>query len=262
MNEATGFVRQERDGAIGLIVLARPESRNALNSAMYREIADALRAFQADDAIRAIVLRGEGRDFCAGNDIGDFQAFGDRVATTGPGSHNRVDRTTPGVDLVYVLMELDKPLIASIQGNAIGFGATMLLHCDSVVAESDAQLRYPFVDLALVPEAGCTLLLKERVGFLKAAEILLNARAIDVTEALRLGLVSEVVANGSGSARAVAIAAALASKPHAALRATKRLLKRDGEPLRERVTEEFRVLFELMISTEARAVFARLLGKR
>jgi len=261
LNPTEHFVKTERDGAIGSIVLSRPERRNALKSTMYGGIADALREFQRDDTIRVVMLRGEGRDFCAGNDIGDFHAFGNAVEKTGLDPQSIVGRKTPSIDLVHVLMEFDKPLIACIQGNAIGFGATMLLHCDFVIAELDARLKYPFVDLALVPEAGSSILLQERVGYLKAAQILFHANAVDAPTALGLGLVSEVVEAGAGAARGAEIAAALAAKPPAALRATKRLLKRGPEPLADRVTEEFRVIAERTTSAEARAVFEKFLKK-
>jgi enoyl-CoA hydratase/carnithine racemase len=261
MSEPSGFVRVEREGAVGEIVLARPDRRNALKSVMYGEIADALRVFQADDGVNAIIIRGEGRDFCAGNDISDFDAFGKVVERTGLDPQSIVSRKTPSIDLVHVLMELDRPLIGCVQGNAVGFGATMLLHCDVVVAEPDAKLRYPFVDLAMVPEAGSSLLLRERLGYLKAAEILFNSRIVPAEEALTLGLVSEIAATGAGFARGSEIAATLAEKPPRALRATKRLMMRDAEPLSDRVTEEFRVIAERTSSPEARAVFARMLKK-
>lgn len=261
MNQATGFVRKEINGAIGTIVLARPERRNALKSAMYGEIADALREYQANDSIHVILLRGEGKDFCAGNDIGDFHAFGNAVEKTAIDPQSIVSRKTPSIDLVFVLMEIDKPLIACIQGNAIGFGATMLLHCDVVVAESDARIKFPFVDLAMVPEAGSSLLLRERVGFLKAAEILYNAATVNAEDSCVLGLVSEVVPTGASLSRGTEIATILAAKPPAALRATKRLLRRDSEPLADRVMEEFRRIAERTSSPEARAVFANFLKK-
>lgn len=259
--EPTGFIRRERDGKIGIIVLDRPQSRNALKSAMYGEIADALRAYQADDAINVILIRGEGRDFCAGNDIGDFQRFGDVVEKTGLDPQTIVGRKTPSIDLVHVLMETDKPIIGCIQGNAVGFGATMLLHFDFIIAEPDTRIKFPFVDLAMVPEAGSSLLLKERVGYLKAARILFTSERIEAAEALALDLVSEVVGAGEGAARGMAIAAALATKPPIALQATKRLLRRDTEPLADRVTEEFRRIAERSASAEALAIFATLLKK-
>lgn len=261
MDQSTGFVRVEQQGAVGLITLSRPKQRNALKSAMYGEIADALRAFQDDDAIHVILLSGEGRDFCAGNDIGDFHAFGEIVEETGLDPQSIVGRTTPSIDLVHVLMEIDKPLISCIQGNSVGFGATLLLHCDVVIADPTARLIFPFINLALVPEAGSTLLLKERVGLLKAAEILYNGAAVGCEEAEKIGLVSEIVAEGQSVTRGMEVAHTLAAKPTNAMRATKRLLKRDVEALTDRVTEEFKSIAERTSSDEARSVFAAMLAK-
>lgn len=262
MSGNTGFVQTGREGAIGFVTLTRPERRNALKSSMYGEIGAALRAFQADETIHVVLLRGEGRDFCAGNDIGDFQAFGDVVERTGLDPQSVVGRRTPSIDLVFVMMEFDKPLLACVQGNAIGFGATMLLHCDMVIAEPDLRLRYPFVDLALVPEAGSSLLMRERLGHLAAARLLFTAEAVDAEQARALGLVTEVAAEGGAAARAMELARALAAKPPQALRATKRLLQHDPEPLADRVMREFRLIAERTASPEARAVFATLLKKR
>lgn len=261
MTEQTGFILRERRDAVAAIVLARPERRNALYTAMYGEIAQALRDYQADDTVHAIIIRGEGRDFCAGNDISDFQRFGS-VERTGRDPSSFVSRTTPSIDLVYLLMEIDKPLIGAVQGNAAGFGATLLLHCDAVIVEPDAKLRYPFVDLALVPEAGSTLLMRQRLGPLRAADILLNARIVSAEDAVRWGLASEAAATGESAEQAWRLAAALAQKPPRALRETKRLLRRDDEPLGARVTEEFRVTMERTGSPEAQAVFARMLQKK
>lgn len=258
---SSGFVRLERHGNIGAIVLDRPQSRNALNYNMYAEMAAAFRAYQADESVNVILIRGEGRDFCAGNDISDFRRFGDVVEKTGLDPQSVVSRNTPSMDLVYVLIETDKPIVACIQGNAVGFGATMLLHFDAIVAEPDTKIKFPFVDLAMVPEAGSSLLLKERVGYLNAARILFHGNRIEAPEALALGLVSEVVGAGEAAARGMAIATAFAAKPPIALQATKRLLKRDNEPLADRVTEEFRRIAERSTSAEALAIFATLLKK-
>lgn len=262
MSDGAEFVRFERQGAIATIVLNRPDRRNALRQSMYGDIRDALRRFQADDTVRVVTMRGEGVDFCAGNDIADFHAFGNRVeeSNTDPVSYVQRDRTA-SVDIVWALMEFDKPLVAAIQGNAVGFGATMLLHADAIVAEPDAKLRFPFVNLALVPEAGSSALLQQRIGFLKAAEVLYNGGSVPADEALRLGLVSEVVAAGGGHKRALEIAEVWAAKPPKAIQATKRLLKRDAEPLEARVTEEFRVIAERTPSPEARAVFAAMMKR-
>ncbi|NWG46504.1 MAG: enoyl-CoA hydratase/isomerase family protein [Alphaproteobacteria bacterium] len=262
MVNSSGFILTDRSGATGRIVIARPERRNALKSEMYAEIAAALRAFEADPAVHVVTLEGLGKDFCAGNDIGDFRAFGDVVEQTGLDPQSIVGRQTPSIDVVYVMMEMAKPLLAAVQGNAIGFGATMLLHCDVVVVDATARMKFPFVDLALVPEAGSSLLLRERMGFAKAAEVLFTGGAVDARDAVAFGLATELVAEGEAGPRLAQIADLLSRKPPVALQATKRLLKRDPEPLSARVEEEFRVIAERTSSAEAQAVFAAMVKKK
>lgn len=262
MTAPTGFIRLEREGGIGIITLARSERRNALKSVMYAEIAEALKSCDADSNIRAIVIRGEGRDYCAGNDINDFQHFGKVVDETNIDPKSVVNRErAPSVDLVYVMTEIRKPVVAAVQGNAVGFGATMLLLVDFVIVEPSAMLRYPFVDLAMVPEAGSSLLLKERVGAARAAQIMMITGSVGAEEALRIGLVNELVETGAGFTRAMEYAAILASKPPVALMETKALLRRDSEPLADRIQFEFEKIAERTTSAEAQAIFAKFLKK-
>jgi enoyl-CoA hydratase/carnithine racemase len=262
MSEPTGFIRLEREGCVGIITIARGDRRNALKSLMYGEIADALRSCDDDEQIRAIVLRGEGRDYCAGNDINDFHDFGKVVEGSKIDPKSVVNRDrAPSVDLVYVLTETRKPIIAAAQGNAVGFGATMLLLVDFVIAEPDTVLRYPFVDLAMVPEAGSSLLLKERVGVARASQILMISGKVEAAEALQIGLVNEVVEAGAAFTRAMEYAAILASKPPVALIETKALLRRDAEPLTDRIKYEFERIAERTTSAEAQAIFAKFLKK-
>ncbi len=262
MQKTTGFIQTERRNAVTVISIARPEQRNALKAEMYGEIAAAIREADADKDVRAIVLRGEGRDYCAGNDISDFSNFGDMIDSSGADPKQFINRdSAPSVELVHVMMEARKPLLAAIQGNAVGFGATMLLLVDFVFAAPDAKLRYPFVDLAMVPEAGSSLLLKERVGYLKAAEILMHKGMVLADEACELGLVNEVVEQDRVLDRAFEVADTLAKKPPIALAETKALLRRDIEPLADRVGIEFERIAERTTSTEAQALFKQFLKK-
>lgn len=262
MSEPTSFIRFEREGGVGIITIARPERRNALKSVMYGEIANALKSCDADENIRAIVIRGEGRDYSAGNDINDFHDFGKVVDESNIDPKSVVNRErAPSVDLVYVMTEIRKPIVAAVQGNAVGFGATMLLLVDFVIAEPNTVLRYPFVDLAMIPEAGSSLLLKERVGAARAAQILMITGKVEADEAYRIGLVNEVVESGAGFTRAMEYAAILAGKPPVALMETKALLRRDPEPLVERIQHEFDKIAERTTSAEAQAIFAKFLKK-
>src|SRR5947209_15614967 len=132
----------ERSGSILRVELNRPERKNAMTSAMYITLADLLNDAAKDDQIRVVLWHGAGDSFCAGNDIEDFLKN-----PPGPGE-------SPQAQLMHALIEFDKPLIAAVQGAAIGGGTTMLLHCDFVYAGESAKFQMPFIDLAVVPEFG------------------------------------------------------------------------------------------------------------
>ena len=167
------------------------------------------------------MLSGKGGVFTAGNDIADFLA----VAARGTGDF-------PAWRFVSKLAEFEKPLIAAIDGLAIGVGTTLCFHCDLVYAAPAARFQMPFVNLGLVPEAGSSLLAPQRFGRAKAAEFLLLAEPFGADEALRLGLVNAVLPQAELMAHAMGRAAALAAKPRAALLATRRLLRGDPEALK------------------------------
>ena len=208
------------------IRLSRPAKRNALTAAMYASMADAMAQAEADPSIRAVVFSGEGQVFCAGNDLADF------VSNRPSGDDAPVQR------FIRALASARKVLVAAVHGQAIGIGTTMLLHCDFVLAEPDAVLQMPFVDLALVPEAGSSLLVPNLMGQRRAAELLLLGEAIDATRAEQLGLVNRVVPAGTAVAEAAALVARLAGKPAGALLATKALMKSAVRNLPGRIAEE------------------------
>jgi enoyl-CoA hydratase/carnithine racemase len=215
-----------QDGAALHITMARPAKRNALTVPMYAAMADAMVEAERDDSVRAIVFSGAGRAFCAGNDLADFVA------------NPSTDEDRPVFRFIRALANAEKVLIAAVQGRAIGIGTTMLLHCDFVLAEPDAELQMPFVDLALVPEAGSSLLVPNLMGQRRAAELLLLGERIGAERAVELGLVNRIVEAGTALAEAGALAARLATKPAGALRATKRLMKSANSDLHGRIAEE------------------------
>ena len=157
---------------ITTIRFARPDKKHALTLAMYVALRQALEAAEADATVRAIVITG-GRDcFTAGNDLGDF-------ARVGQGG----DMTAP-LDFLRALASCAKPVVAAVNGVAIGIGTTMLLHCDLVYAGPTARFKTPFVDLGLVPEAASSLLLPQLVGARRAAQLLLLGEQLDAPTAL------------------------------------------------------------------------------
>jgi enoyl-CoA hydratase/carnithine racemase len=210
---------------ITTIRLARPEKKNALTLAMYRELIAALDGASADPQVRAVIIAGDAACFTSGNDVGDFV----KVAQGGG------DVTAP-LDFLRRLVTFDKPLIAAVSGLAIGIGTTLLLHCDLVFASPSATFKTPFVDLALVPEGGSSVLLPALVGARRANQLLLLGEKLDAPTALAWGLVNAVEADVEAAARAAA--SRLATCAPAAVRASKALLTRAG---RDVVLEAIRV---------------------
>ncbi len=241
----------ERSGSILSIKLNRPAKKNAMTSSMYITIADLLDAAATDDQVRVVLWHGAGDSFSAGNDLEDFMKN-----PPGPGE-------SPQARLMRALINFEKPLIAAVQGAAIGGGTTMLAHCDFVYAGESARFQLPFVNLGLVPEFGSSYLLPLRFGYPAAARLLLLGQAFDAAQAAELGLVTQVVPDDKLLVTATEIARTLAGKPPAAVQASKRLIK---EPFREqleqavkRENEEFAVRVR---SDEAKAVFKAFFAKR
>ncbi|MGH6801698.1 MAG: enoyl-CoA hydratase-related protein, partial [Methylocella sp.] len=165
----------ERVGAVLCVTFDRPDKKNALNRAMYLTATQALRDAERDPSVGAVVFAGSGGVFTAGNDIADFVE-----ASVEPGEF-------PAFTFIKALAACETPLVAAIEGMAIGIGATMILHCDLVYAAPDTTFRLPFIDLGLVPEAASSMLLPRRIGMAKAAEFLLLGEAFGAGEAVRLG---------------------------------------------------------------------------
>src|SRR2546429_4207443 len=204
----------ERSDSVLRVQLNRPASKNAMTSAMYITLADLFNTAAQDDQIRAVLWHGAGDSFCAGNDIGDF-------IKNPPGAEE-----SPQALLMKALINFDKPIVAAVQGAAIGGGTTMLTHCDFVFAAENAKFQLPFVNLALVPEFGSSFLLPLRFGYTRAAELILLGGPFDASRAAELGLVTQVVPDQSLLATATDTARTLAAKPAAAVQASKRLMKR------------------------------------
>jgi len=235
-------VSVRREGGVVTLVIDRAAKRNALTFAMYRALGSALRAADADPQVRAVVLTGTDGSFTAGNDLGDFLS-GEDVAT---GEDPAV------LAFQRAVLERHKVLVAAVDGAAVGIGATVLLHCDLVYATERSYLRFPFVDLGLVPEFASSLLLPRFVGPRRAAEILLFGEQVPAVDAAELGLVNEVLADHDALVERVAErTAALSAKPAAALDATWELLHGNAtDAPRKRMSAESVRFAELLSSTE------------
>jgi enoyl-CoA hydratase/carnithine racemase len=238
-----------QDGALKRIRFNRPAKRNAITVAIYAAMADAL-AEAETDGTAVVLFSAAGVGFCAGNDLADF------IANRPEGDDAPVTR------FLRALAATNRILIAAVQGRAVGVGTTMLLHCDFVLAEEDAILQMPFTDLALVPEAGSSLLVPRLVGPQRAAELLLLGEPVPAVRAEALGLVNRVVPAGTGLAEAEALATRLLSKPRAAVLATKRLMRSPTSDLAGRMNEEGAAFAEGLQSAEFAAVVAKFFAAR
>ncbi|ESR26757.1 Enoyl-CoA hydratase [Lutibaculum baratangense AMV1] len=239
-----------RNGDVMIVRLARPEKKNALTSEMYAGLADALDAAETDQSVRVVMLLGSGGAFTAGNDLSDFLSNPPRGGEA------------PVFRFLRALARASVPLVAAVDGDAVGVGTTMLLHCDMVVASTRSRFRLPFVELGLVPEAGSTLLLPRLVGHAKAAELMMLGHFFDADEAWRLGLVNHVTEPDDLEPTLARLAASLAAKPPQALRATKRLLRGDPAAIEAAILAEAQVFAERLLSPEAREAFTAFLEKR
>ena len=236
--------------------LARPDKKNALTADMYAALAGHIERAQGDPEVAVLLLTAAGDAFCAGNDIADFVAMAedpDRPA-------DLAEPARPVRRFLHALADNQKPLLAAVNGLAVGVGFTLLLHCDLVYAGGSAVLSAPFVDLGLIPEAASTLLLPALLGPAKASELLLLAEPLGAKDAERLGIVTRVFADEELAAQALARAKTLARKPRAAVVATRKLLRPDPETLKQRMAVEGEIFARQLRSEEARQAFAAFLS--
>jgi len=214
---AMTFVRVEHEDRVAKLTLDRPAKKNALDRATWRAFHAALAEAREDPEVHVVLVTGAGGNFCSGNDVTDMTA-------ENAGGH-------PSALVIDLLCGFDKPLFAAVEGVAVGFGLTFLLHCDFVFVTPDARLQAPFVHLGLVPEAGSTHLLPLRVGTANAAEIFFGAEFFDGKRAVEMGLAQSAVSSETLMETALSRARQVAAHPLAGLRETKRLLletRREG----------------------------------
>jgi enoyl-CoA hydratase/carnithine racemase len=245
-------VQTERDGAVLRIAINRPEKKNALTGEMYDALADAVEQAEADNSVRVMLLHAIGEAFTGGNDLVDFLQK--------PWAGQEVP---PAVRFILAVAGAKKPVVAAVQGLAVGIGVTILLHCDLVYAAEGAKLMMPFVDLGIVPEAGSTVLLPALLGRQRAAELLMLGAPLGAQRAYELGLVNAVVAPDALLSTALGAAQKLAAKPWGALLACKRLLNQAGRPEVERaIGEEVRLISQLLDSAESKEALSAFVEKR
>ncbi len=245
-------VQCERDDAVLCIAINRPEKKNALTAEMYRALGDAVEQGEADPAVRVLLLHATGEAFTGGNDLMDFLQK--------PWSGQQVP---PAVRFIHAVAHAKKPVVAAVQGLAVGVGVTILLHCDLVYAAEGAKFIMPFLDLGIVPEAASTVLLPALIGHQRAAELLMLGTPLDTQRAYELGLVNAVVAPEALFATALQAARKLAEKPSGALLACKRLMKRAYHTETERaLREEVQDIRVRLDSPETREALTAFVEKR
>ena len=239
-------------GGVLRIRINRPEKKNALTRAMYESLAQAIERADGDRAIRVVTISGTGDAFTSGNDLADF------LDAPSPEAGKSTDR------FLAAISQARKPLLAGVNGFAVGIGVTMLLHCDLVYAVEEATFQLPFVNLGLVPEAASSLLLPRLIGHHRAAELFFLGDRFDARAAYRMGLVNVIKPRSSLESELAELANRLAAKPPEALQLTKKLLKGDAleAAVSARLAEE-EVHFERQLrSPEAREAMAAFLQKR
>src|SRR5579872_1064707 len=232
------------------IRLNRPEKKNALTRDMYDAMASAFRQIDADPTLRVGLLTGTGDTFTSGNDIADFQA---RASSNGESSASR---------FLPTLSTMQKPLIAAVNGAAIGVGTTMLMHCDLIVAARSARFVMPFTALGLVPEAASSLLFPRLLGMQRASALLLLGEPLDAATALEWGFVNRLVDDTALMQTARDMAQRLATLPPQAVRLTKRLIRHGNPDLAGRIEEELALFRDRLGSPEAGEAFRAFMEKR
>ncbi len=253
MQQADAEIVVTRQDGIQTIRITRPQKKNALTTPMYQAIYDALVAADASSEIAATIITGSEGVFSAGNDINDFRAG----LAAGVDLHDR-----PVHRFIQYLPQTRTPLIAAVDGLAIGVGTTLLFHCDLVYATPEARFSTPFLDLGLVPEAASSLLAPQRMGYARAFELLALGEVFDAERAREAGLVNRIVPAAELDAAARQAAARLAAKPPAALEIARRLIRGEAAAITERLDLEARLFSERLRSPEAQEAFTAFLEKR
>ncbi len=237
-------IRYEVAAGIATITLNRPEQLNAMLPEMNDRLPELVEQADADETVRVIILTGAGRAFSAGADIKRMSEPGrlGRSALVGR------QRTLHGAEVVERLLRREKPMLAAVNGVVAGMACSFVLAADFAIAADSARFAFSFVKVGFVPDSACTWLLPRRVGLAAAQRLCLTAEPADAAEALRLGLVSEVVPAGALAARARTLATTIAAHAPHAVRQTRGLLARAA-------ASEFRV------AVEAEALAQGILGE-
>ena len=236
----------EQEKHVVPITLNRPEARNALTIESYTELTGALNTANTDHEVRAVIITGAGKGFCAGDDVKQVMLDPNRAEKRREAEKRQIkDQPNP---YEMVLMMMDKPLIAAVNGAAVGWGMDLALMCDIRIASERAKFGELFVLRGIVPDFGGLYYLPLLVGLSKAYELLFTGDVIDAGEALRIGLVSKVVAPEALMDEAMAMATRIANNPPLAVQRIKEAVRRglncNTQDLGEYIVNSWRVLFQ------------------
>lgn len=246
----TDYIQVEHRSQICIVSINRADKKNALTHDMYEALSDALVGAQNDKAVRACILATTGVDFTSGNDLKDFL------------EQPELSRDSGGGRFIEVISTFEKPLIAAVEGLSVGIGATLLLHCDFVYAGESSCFIFPFVKLALVPEAGSSLLLQQVVGRAKAAELLMLGKPLSAPDAKSYGLVNETCEDGMALQWALKTADEICELPPQALCEIKKLMRASLPHLKNQIDAEMQVFTSSLSTAESREAFQAFLEKR
>ena len=241
---------EQRD-ALNILRFNRPSKKNAITAAMYDLLSDGIRRAEADDSIRAHVVLGLPGAFTAGNDILDFVAS----ATEQDGLGREV------LGFLTALVDTTKPVVAGVDGMAVGVGTTMLMHCDLVYATPGSLFTTPFTALGLVPEAASSLVGPRLFGHQRAFALLALGERWSGEDAHAAGLVNALVAADDLESHTLEVAGRLTALPAEAMKETRRLMRGDTSEIHQRIADEAEVFSRLLKSEDAQAAFARFLKK-
>jgi enoyl-CoA hydratase/carnithine racemase len=240
------------EGPIRIVRMNRPEKKNALTVAMYEAMSAAFEQAGTNPNVRCLLIAGQPSTFTAGNDLADFLAASNNEGSLGPHI----------VRFLHILARCERPLVAAVRGNAVGIGTTMMMHCDHVVAGTDARFSTPFVSLGLVPEAGSSLIAPRLMGHARAFSLLVMGRPMNAEEAKAAGLVNTVAAPDEVEAEAMKAAREIAGLPPQAVLESRRLLRGSAEAIVARIDEEVAIFNARLQSPEARAAFEAFLNRK
>jgi 2-(1,2-epoxy-1,2-dihydrophenyl)acetyl-CoA isomerase len=252
----TPTIRVDVRGAVAHFVLTRADAANTMNLQFGREFLAAAQSLQADSSVRAVVLSGEGRNFCFGGDLRGMVASGGDLS-----AYLSELTTTLHAGLAH-LMRMDAPIVAAVQGSAAGAGLGLVLAADLAIAGKSAKFTPAYTGVGLTPDAGCTFLLPRAVGYKRAMELFLTNRVLGAEEALEWGLVNQVVVDDRVQETAVALAARLASGPTRAFGGVKRLLAEAEPGLEGQLGRESRAIAARGAGAEGREGITAFLEKR